>query len=788
MSSVWQDLRFAVRTLGNSPGFTLIALTALALGIGANTAIFTVVDSVLLRPLPYPDSGRIAILMRHYPGGNSEALSQTKFRFYEEHKGSFSDVAAQDVLGVGLNLSGAGEPERVPSIRVSEAFFRVLNVKPAMGRTFLPEEDRPGGPNVVVLSHSLWQRRFGSDPAVLARALTLGGQSYTVVGVMPPRFKTFPEAEIWSPVRAVASAADRANMLLVLGRLKSGVTFEQADANHKRNLGAFFREYPSLKTNDQESATVAGYQQYLTGDLRTPMLILLSAVGLVLLIACANVANLMLARATGRTKEMAIRTALGARRGQILRQLLTESLMLSLAGAALGLLLARAAINSLVALAGSHLPPLAEIRMDPRVLAFTVCAAILTGLLFGLAPALQAARGDVNSTLREGTGRATAGQHRGLLRNVLVVVEVSLAVVLLVGAALLLRSFGNLRVVSPGFNAENVLSFQMSLGSARTAQTSAMASFLRKAEERIETVPGVQAAATVTNLPMELGPDLPYEVMGASGQVDEAQWRHISHRYFEVMQIPMKRGRALTEADNETSEPVVIINEALARSRFKDKDPLGESILIGRVMGPDFADKPRRIVGTVADIRERGLDREAPPTAYVPAAQVPNGITRSIFTLLPATWVVRTVGTPMQYGPAIRQSVLQVDPEQALANLRPLSDVLCNSASQRRFNAVLLALFAGLALLLAAVGVYGVLSYAISQRTNEIGLRVALGASRADVLRLVLGKGLSPALLGLVFGLAASFGLSRFLESQLFGLSARDPLTFALVGAVLLTV
>ena len=787
MGEFWSDARYGFRTLMKAPGFTLVALAALAMGIGANTAIFTVVNSVLLRPLPYPRADEMALLVRAYGRDTSESLSGLKYLYLKRNTKSFSDVAAHDLLGVGLNLTGSGEPERVPSIRVTESFFRVVGVQPALGRGFTPEEDRPGGPKTAVISHGLWQRRFGGDAGIIGTPIMLAGQAVTVTGVMPRGFRFVPEADVYTPLQLKEDPQDRANMYFVLSRLKAGVSLAEAEQDANRAYEVFRREHPDLRDGDRESFTAVGYHKYLTGDMRAPLLILLGAVGLVLLIACANVANLLLARATGRQKEIAIRSALGAGTRRILRQLLTESLLLSLAGGLLGLLLAQAGLRAIVTLAGSIANVNEDIRISGAVLAFTFSLSLLTGLVFGLAPALSAARTDLNETLREGSGRSVGTVARQRMRKALVVAEVALSVVLLAGAMLLVRAFNEVSRVEAGFSPESVLTFQQALGS-RYETNEDVAAFARRLQEQLEAIPGVAAAGMVTNLPTEPGPDLPYEIPAQGQDMFNAMWRNVSPHTFDALRIKVVEGRGIAEQDSAAAEAVVVVNETLAKSRFPGKSAIGQRILIGRVMGPAFADRPRQIVGVVEDVREHGLDRDVPPILYLPTAQIPDGLLKSLRTLVPFTWVVRTSGQQQGIVRQVREAALALDNEQPLAKLRWMEDVMRASLERRVFTTTLLGLFAALALSLAAVGIYGVLSYSVLQRTQEIGVRLALGATVGEVARLVVVESLRPALLGVAIGLGGALWLTRLLEAQLYGVTATDPLSFTVTPVVLLAV
>lgn len=787
MGDLWQDVRYAARVLAKSPGFALVALAALALGIGANAAIFTVVNAALLRPLPYPEPGRLALLVRDFPSGTSESLSALKFDYLRRHTRVFEGVAAYDVLGVGQNLTGAGEPERVPSIRVSASFFRVAGVQPALGRGFTADEENPNAAKPAVISHGLWQRRFGGDAGILGKPITLGGEAVTVVGVMPQGFQWTPEADILIPLRTHYDPRDRANMFFVLTRMKPDVSLEEAKKDADRVYGLFRAEHPDLRDGDRESFTALGYHEYMTGNVRRPLLILLAAVGLVLLIACANVANLLLARATARQKEIALRTALGAGAGRIVRQLLTESLMLSLAGGALGLVLARIGLNAIVALGGEMIPQAGSIEISGAVLGFTLGISLVTAVVFGLAPAISASRTDLHDTLREGSGRAVGSAVRHRMRKVLVVAEVALAVVLLAGATLLLRAFDEVRRVDPGFVTANALTFQQALG-ARYATREQVAGYTRQVQERIELIPGVRAAGLVTSLPTELGPDLPYEVPSLGQETFSAQWRNVTPHTFDALGMKVIEGRGITETDSGSAEAVIVVNESLAKSRFKGRSAVGERILVGRIMGPRFAEGPRQIVGVVKDVREQGLDREAPEIMYIPTAQIQQASLDVMRAIIPFTWVVRTSGASPELVRQVRSAVLAVDSDQPVAKVRWMEEVVKSSMGRRVFITTLLGLFAALALLLAAVGIYGVLSYSVQQRTQEIGVRLALGASAGEVTKLVAGESLRPALAGALLGVAGAFGLSRFLEAQLYGVTASDPLSFAVTPLVLLGV
>lgn len=787
MSTFMQDLRYAARVLAKSPGFALVALAALGLGIGANTAIFTVFYSVLMKPLDYPESDRLMMLVRHFPGGNAESLSGKKYLYAREHAKGFAELGAQDVLGTGVNLTGQGDPERIPSMRVTASWFNVLGVAPALGRAFTDDEDRPSGPCLAVLTHGIWQRRFGADRTVLGRPLTLGGQSCTVTGVMPPGFKSSPEADIYTPLGIVDDPTDRANMYFILARLNPGVTWEQAEQQTRALHARFVGEFPTLRDGDHENFTLLSYREFRTGSARTALMLLLASVGLVLLIACANVANLLLARATGRQREMAIRAAMGASGKRIARQLLTESVLLSLAGGALGLLLAHWGLKALLVLGAGSLPRSGDIRIEAPVLLFTVAISALTGVIFGLTPALQAMRTDLNLVLREGTGRAGGGRGRHSLRSALVTVEVALSVVLLAGALLLVRTFQNLRNVDPGFRATNVVTFQSALG-ARYKTSAQIGDYLRQVQERIEITPGVVAAGVTTNLPTEIGPDIPCDIVGRGNTDCNAQWRHATPHFIEAMGIRLIAGRTFRETDTAAAEPVIIVNESFARTHFKDRSAIGERIVIGRIMGPSWTDKARQIVGVVGDVREQGLDTQAPPIYYVPSQQVPDIYMQKLKDLLPMAWVVRTSGDPLQMTNAIRAAVMAVDRDQPMSNVRTLESVVAASLAQRQFHTWLLSLFALLALALAAVGIYGVLSYSVNQRRSEIGVRLALGATATDVIGLVLRESMRPALAGIAIGLVSAFMLTRWMESLLVGVSARDPLSFFAVPLVLLLV
>ncbi len=782
------DIRYAFRSLRLNLGFTLLALAALALGIGVNSAIFSVVHGVLLKPMAYPDADRLVYITRQFPGGPAPAINGTRFLKWSSAP-IFESAAAFDVLGAGANVSVDGEPEQVPAIRVTAAYFDTFGIPPAVGRGFEEEDTQPGAAKVAVISDGLWKRRFGSAASILGKTITLAGDSYEVVGIAAPGFRASPAADVWTPLVLRAASDDTANQFLAVGKLRDGVTLAAARAQLPAIKQALRSEYPQMMGGD-ETIGLHPIREFLTGSVKPALWLLLAAVGLVLLIACANIANLLLARAAGRSKEIAVRLAIGASRGRIIRQLMTENMLLALLGSVLGLVVGSWMLELLLRFSPAGLPRLDEIRMDGTVVVATIGISILTALLFGLAPAAQTAQVELNGALRE-QGRGTSGgERRARMRRVLIVAEVALCMVLVVCASLLLRSFAGLRSVDAGFEIDRILTFKVGLTPSRYGSSQRLGQFSTEFARRIETIPGVEAAAGITNLPLEIGPDMTFDIEGLPRQGNNptggAQWRAVTPSYFRAMQVPLKTGRVYNRNDTSGSTPVIIANDALARRYYSGRNLLGERITIGRQDGPAFVQLPRVVVGIVGDVREVGLDREAPPTLYVPATQVPESITRLLVAAVPSAWVVRTHHEPRTVLPLIKEQLRQMDATIAVAEIKTMEQVVATSISQQRFNALLLTLFAILALGLAVIGIYGVISYTISQRTQEIGIRMALGAGPGETLRMVLAEIMKLAGIGVVLGVTASLAASRLLTTLLFGVSATDLRTYAIAIAAVL--
>lgn len=790
---IFDDVKYAVRSLRKSPSMTLTALTALALGIGANTALFTVVNAVLLRPMNYPSPERIVELTRSWQGGkyNWPAVTPTKYDFWRRENHSFEAVGAYNFGGAGVNLAGQSEPERLTSLPVTAGFFRVLGIQPHIGRTFTEAEDKPGAGHFAVISYALWQRLFHGDKNAIGRAMSLNAANYTILGVMPPSFEFPLSADLWTPMQLKIDPADNANDYDVIARLKPDVTLPQAAEDMHLVALRFGQEFGrGIMMGKDEDVGVINFHSWVVGNVRPTLLVLMGAVGFVLLIACANVANLLLARSAVRQHEMAVRTALGASGRQLMRLLLTESLLLSMSGAGLGILLAQSAVPLLLRLAPASLPLTPHVGLGWRVFLFAAAIAVLTGLLFGLFPVLQSLRLGIGNPLREAGTRTTGNASASRARQMLVVAEVAISLVLLVGAGLLIETFRNLSGVEPGFDANHVLTMQMSVSDERFRTTAAMASMARRVLTRLEAIPGVEAVGTITALPTELGFDDPFEIIGRppSDEVADEFMRVVSPHYFSALRIPVVAGRAFTEQDTQQGRGVIIINEALTRKYFPRENPIGQQILVGRIMGPIFADTPREIVGVVGDTRDGGLGEPARPIYFEPLAQLPDGIMALTNQLVPVNWVIRTTADPLAMAERIRRETLTASGGVPMAEPRLLERVVGDSIARQRFTMTLLGIFAGMAMLLGAIGLYGVISYSVAQRTRELGIRAALGAARSDLARLVITQGMWLVGIGLVVGLVAAFGLTQFLKGMLYGVTAFDPSVLASVTALLAVV
>ena len=787
-----QDVRFAGRTLWRSPGFTVTAILALALGIGANTAIFTVINTVLLQPLSYPGADRIVQLMRQYPHGEGTSVSIPKFNVWHEQKDVFAASAIYDFAGPGINVTGGERPEQIKGIRASQEYFAVFGASVAVGRTFSEDEDRPGGPKVAVISNGLWRSRFAGDPAVVGKSILLADEPYTIVGVLGAGFTTDPPADIWLPLQPDPNSTDQAHYLSAAARLRPGVTLEKANAALKIAGEEFRRKFPGWM-DEHETVAARPLRDMVVRDVRLALLILLGAVACVLLIACANVANLLLARATLRKREIALRAALGAGRRRIISQLLTESVLLSLGGGALGLVLGYLGVRALLAINPGDIPRIGEhaaaISLDWRVLGFTLLVSALTGILFGLIPAFSASRADLGLTLKESGSRTGTGLRQNKARSILVVTEMALALVLLVGAALLIRTFTVMRTVNPGFSPHNVLTMEMSLNGARFEKTAATAAVVRAAEQRFAGLPGVEAVTVSCTLPLEGTIDLPFNIAGRTptdGKYDgDEQWRDVSPGYFDVFRIPLLRGRLLTDADDAASAHVLLINEAMSKKYWPDGNSLGAQITLGKDLGPEFEEPARTVVGVVGDVRDNGLNREPQPIMYVPIAQVSDGLTTLQNRVLPMQWAVRTEVQPFSLSEEIQRELRTASGGLPVAHIRSMDQVLVESTARTDFNMTLLTIFAGVALLLAAIGIYGLMAYSVEQRTQEIGIRMALGASGGNVLGMVVKQGMLLAVIGVVIGAGAAFGLTRFMASLLYGVKAWDPLVMISAATVL---
>jgi predicted permease len=794
MGTLPADLRYALRMMRKSPGFTAVAIAALALGIGANTAIFTVVNAVLFEPLPYPQPDRLVQLGRKFPQGYGWSNSIPKYMAWRENH-VFQSMTLYNTGGLSFNLTASDRPEQVKGTHVSKDYFNVFGVQPAMGRSFSDFEDAPNGPRVAILSYGFWQSRFGGDRQMVGQTIALNGEPYTVIGIMPQGFHSDPEQDVWIALQADPDSTNQGHYLAAAARLKPGVTLLAAEAEMKIVGEQFRRAYPR-NMDKTESVAVVPLGERVVEDAKTPLYILMGAVVLVLLIACANVANLLLARAAGRQREMAILGAMGARRGRVLRQLLTESVLLAGFGGVLGFALGSWGVRALLTMVPGNIPRLTNGEgqavippLDWRVAAFTLGIALLTGIVFGLFPALKTSNPDLVSNLKEG-GRSGSGVRHARARSALVVSELALALVLLVGAVLLIRTFVGLRTVNPGFDAHNVLTMTTSMAGGNYGTTGKVANFVRQVERRIESLPGVEAASSSLVVPTFCCIDLPFQIPGkppAKGDQynGDEQWRSVSPHYFRVFRIRMLRGRSFNETDVENSARVVIINEAMALKYWPKEDPLGKVIVIGKGLGPQFEEPPRQIVGIAGNVREAGLNKDDPPVMYVPESQMTEGLTTLANNVIPLSWAVRTAGNPMALRSAIEREFRAVDGMMSVSRERLMEEVVRESISRDNFTMLLLSIFAGIALLLAAIGIYGLISYSVEQRTQEIGVRMALGAGRPDMVRLILGHGLRLTGIGVALGLAIAYALTRVLASLLFGVKAADPLTFAGVALML---
>ena len=791
MGDFRNDLKYSLRMLISNPAFTLTAIAALAMGIGANTAIFTVVDTVLLKPLTYPDAGRIVRFMNTSTGGSGTSGSPVNFNIWRAQTSIFQDVAAYDFGGPGFNLTGA-IPEQAHGIHVSEAYFRLFGAPVQLGRTFTPQEDSPDGGNVVVISYGFWQRRFGGNPKIVGSAISLNNESYTVVGVLGKAFHTDAPTDLWVPFQIDPNSTNLGHYFYVSGRLKPGVTLAQANAELKLTADQYRRLHPN-DMGPKDSFGVQPLRDSIVAGARTSLLILLGAVGFVLLIACANVANLLLARAAGRKREFAIRSAMGASRARIMRQLLTESVVLAVSGGILGLVLGYIGVRGLLAISPADLPRVGEhgaaVAIDWRVLAFTLGVSLLVGILFGLFPAIGASRPDLNTALKESSNRSGTGFRQGKARALLVISEVSLALVLLIGAALLIRTYIALRNVNPGFDARDVLTLEMSLSGDRYAKTAGIAQLSHDGRERMDAIPGVESSSFSCCLPLNVGYGLPFNVVGRpTGKgpyTGGSSWMSASPGYFSVFKIPIVRGRGFTDQDDGSAPGVVMINQTFANKFFPKQNPLGQQLLIGKGVGPQFTENPRQIVGVIADVHDGGLNRDPSPLMIVPSAQVTDGMTKLNSAIQPMIWVVRTHGDPHQYISAITQQLRLASGGFPVARVRPMSEIVVESTARQDFNMLLLTIFGAVALILAAIGIYGLMAYSVQQRTQEMGIRMALGADRKRIRELVVRQGMRLAIVGVVLGIAAAFGLTRLLASFLFGVKSWDPLVFVTVPVIL---
>lgn len=788
----WLDLRYAARALRRSPGFSATAITTLALGIGANTAIFSVVDAVLLRPLSYPEPHRIVQLILKAPEGIGITLSIPEFMAFRAQTNVLQDVAAYDFGGPGVNLTDGDRPEQVKALHVSADYFRLFGGKVAVGRTFSASEDRPGGERVVVISDRLWRRRFDANPNLIGAGISLGNEPHVLAGVLGPDFAPDPPADLWLPLQADPASMSQAHYIRVAARLKPGVTADQAKAQLQVAFAEFRRKFPLF--NPKAEFSVQPLLDTVVWDVRKALLLLLGAVGLVLLIACANVANLLLARAAGRRREIAIRAAMGASWGRIVRQTLTESVLLSVAGGCLGLAAGHLILRGLLVISPGNIPRIGEhgsaLSLDWRLLAFTAGVSVLTGILFGLIPAFKASRVNLSEAMKEGGSRSGPGLRESNAGSVLVATEVALAIVLLVGAALLIRTFAELRAVDPGFSAQNVLTAEMSLLGSRFERTATVAGMVRDAQRRVERLPGVEALASTWMLPVENAFSSSLIIEGRtlpSGSVTHggAEMRPVSANFFKVFRIPLVRGRLFTERDDGTKASVVVISQAMAKRFWSDGDPIGELLSIDKHAGPEFAAPPREIIGVVGDVRDLGLSRDPQPMMYLPQAQVTNGMTAIDIRILPITWAIRTKVEPHSLRAAIQEELRMASGGLPVSRLRSMEQVVGQSTARSDFNTFLLTTFAGIALLLAAVGIYGLMTYSVQRRTREIGIRMALGATAGQVRGIVVFQGMRLALIGVVLGVIISLGLTQVMTGLVYGVKTSDPGTLVVVSAVL---
>jgi putative ABC transport system permease protein len=799
LESLAQDVRYGLRMLRKNPGFTTVAVLTLALGIGANTAIFSVVSKVLIDPMPYPNADRIVMLQRTLPQGlRYDSVSIPEFVVWRQQTQVFESTALFDGGPSGLNLTGGSRPEQVPGIRASAGYFKVFGVPMALGRAYTAQEDKPGGPQVAVISDRLWQGRFGGDPQIIGKTIEVGGHACEVIGVA--KFVTRFPTDIWLPLQADPDSRDHAHNYLAVARLRPGVTLAQARIAMKIAAEQFQRKFPGPYMMPGESATAQLFRDSVTGSVRPALLILLGAVGFVLLLACANVANLLLARATVRKREIAIRSALGAGRKRVIRQLLTESLMLSLAGGVLGLALGFTGIRVLLAQYpntsgnGFDLPLIgsrgSEVTLDWRVLLFTIGACLLTAVLFGLLPAIQASRTPLSQSLNEGGSRGAT--HRSTSRSALVVSEVAIAVVLLAGAALLIRTLSALRAVRPGFDPHNVLVLRMTFSGRQYEKSAGLATAIQEAERRVGAVPGVQAVALGCCVPLEEDTDLPFTIEGRAPTMGpysgDEQWRFISPEFFEVMRVPLLRGRLFNDQDVLGSEPVVIINEAMAKRYWPKGDALGQRMSIGQGLGPEFKELPRTVVGIVGNMRESLLGMPAgaiEPVMYVPAGQLSDVLVQWTKDMLSANWFVRTRTAPFAFSAPIQNALRESTGGLPVADVRSMDQVVAGTTAWSGFIGLLLSAFAAIAVCLAAIGIYGLMAYSVEQRKQEIGIRIALGAQPKDVRGMILKEGGALTLIGIAGGVAAALALTRFMATLLYGVKPWDPAAFGSVVILL---